>query len=106
MKTTFKLKAISAGLLIGLAGSTPAGAVSIADTPLFIGAAVDPNVMLLVDTSGSMDNIIWASGYDNTLTYPDWSNGGANYQVGIEYDFEHNRLFSLFGSHLLNRFIY
>jgi type IV pilus assembly protein PilY1 len=79
MKTTFKLKAISSGLLIGLAGSTPAGAVSIADTPLFIGTAVDPNVMLLVDTSGSMDNIIWASGYDNTLTYPDWSNGGANY---------------------------
>jgi len=79
MKTTYKLKAITSGLIIGLAVSAPAGAVSIADTPLFIGAAVDPNVMLLVDTSGSMDNIIWASGYDNTVTYADWSDGGVNY---------------------------
>jgi type IV pilus assembly protein PilY1 len=79
MKMTFKLRATTSGLLLGLAASTPAGAVSIADTPLFIGAAVDPNVMLLVDTSGSMDNIIWASGYDNTATYPDWSDGGENY---------------------------
>ena len=79
MKMTFKLQAIRSGLLIGLVASAPAGAVSIADTPLFIGATVDPNVMLLVDTSGSMDNIIWAKGYDNTATYPDWSNGGANY---------------------------
>ena len=54
MKTTFKLQAITSALLIGLAASAPAGAVSIADTPLFIGATVDPNIMLLVDTSGSM----------------------------------------------------
>ena len=79
MKTTSNLQAIRFSLLMGLAASTPVGAVSIADTPLFIGATVDPNVMLLVDTSGSMDNVIWADGYDNTVTYPDWSNGGANY---------------------------
>jgi hypothetical protein len=66
MKTTFKLQAITSSLIIGLAASAPAGAVSIADTPLFIGATVDPNVMLLVDTSVSMESNIWASGYDNT----------------------------------------
>ncbi len=69
----------SAALLAGMLCQAPAHAISIADTPLFIGAAVDPNVMLLMDTSGSMDNIIWADAYDNTVTYPNWSDGGDNY---------------------------
>ena len=79
MKTTFKLQGIASVLITGLLVNSPASAVSIADTPLFIGATVDPNVMLLVDTSGSMDNIIWADGYDNTVTYPDWSDSNNNY---------------------------
>ena len=79
MKTTPKLQAIRFSLLMGLAASTPAGAVSIADTPLFIGATVEPNVMLLIDNSGSMESNVWADGYDNTVNYADWSGGGANY---------------------------
>ena len=35
-------------------------AVTISETPLFIATGVTPNVMLLVDNSGSMESIIWA----------------------------------------------
>lgn len=48
----------------------------LADVPLFLSSPVQPNVMLLIDNSGSMDNIVWATGYDNSVTYPDWGRGG------------------------------
>jgi type IV pilus assembly protein PilY1 len=59
--------------------SQAGNAVSVSQTPLFIATAVTPNVMLVVDNSGSMESIIWASGYDSKTTYPDWSrvNNGA-----------------------------
>jgi len=66
-------------------------AVTIAETPLFIATSVTPNVMLVVDNSGSMESIIWADGYDPTVTYPDWSPtrlvggtcaGGTNFAEG------------------------
>ncbi len=41
--------------------------------PMFSSGTVTPNVMLLIDTSGSMDNIIWADGFDPGTDYPDWS---------------------------------
>ena len=41
--------------------------------PMFSSGTVTPNVMLLIDTSGSMDNIIWADGFDPATDYPDWS---------------------------------
>ena len=41
--------------------------------PMFSSGTVTPNVMLLIDTSGSMDNIIWADGFDPAVDYPDWS---------------------------------
>ena len=49
---------------------------TLANVPLFLTTPVQPNVMLMIDNSGSMDNIIWATGYDNAVTYPAW--GGAN----------------------------
>ena len=52
-----------------------AASLALSDTPLVVSSSVQPNVMLLIDTSGSMDNIIWADGYDDTIDYPDWSNG-------------------------------
>jgi len=70
-KTT--LTKLAYGIALGTTISLPASALSIAQTPLFVSASVDPNLMLLVDTSGSMDNAVWADGYDNTVTYPDWS---------------------------------
>lgn len=50
-----------------------AGAVSVSQVPLFISSGTTPNLMLLVDNSGSMYNIIWADGFDPAYNYPDWS---------------------------------
>lgn len=61
---------------IFVVGSLPTFAfgapLALSETPLTVSSAVQPNVMLLIDNSGSMDNIIWASGYDSTVTYPEW----------------------------------
>ncbi|MEZ5564665.1 MAG: PilC/PilY family type IV pilus protein [Gammaproteobacteria bacterium] len=59
------------GMLLAL--SQAGNAVTIAETPLFISTGVTPNVMLMVDNSGSMESIIWAKGFDSTATYTDWS---------------------------------
>ncbi|MFV2057561.1 MAG: pilus assembly protein [Thiohalomonadales bacterium] len=60
-------------------------ALTLAEEPLQMsgaGSAVPPNVMLMMDNSGSMTNLMWdtvtnpdgtISGYDSTQTYPDWS---------------------------------
>jgi len=56
-----------------LAAGPSANAVTIAETPLFVATSITPNVMLVVDNSGSMNSIIWATGYDSSVTYPDWS---------------------------------
>jgi len=50
-----------------------ANALTIAETPLFVSSAVTPNVMLMLDNSGSMHNIIWATGYSPATTYTNWS---------------------------------
>lgn len=77
-------------LLIGVATALISCAVPAAfdiyQLPMFATGAATPNVMLLVDTSGSMDNIIWADGFNVTVTYPDWSSdwdpNNGNVQVG------------------------
>jgi type IV pilus assembly protein PilY1 len=66
-----RMSAFLGGLLLTM--SQAGHAVTISETPLFIATGVTPNVMLIVDNSGSMESIIWASGYDPTVTYPDWS---------------------------------
>lgn len=67
----------AAGLLVGycslFCAQAQAASLSVAQVPLFVSAAVEPNVMLLIDTSGSMDNIIWADDYDPEHVYEDWS---------------------------------
>jgi len=60
-----------AGFLLTM--SQAGNAVTIAQMPLFIAAGVTPNVMLVVDNSGSMNGIIWATGFDSTQDYPNWS---------------------------------
>lgn len=53
------------GVLLGLYGSATAYAAFVpSDSPLLTAGSVTPNVMLLVDDSGSMNSIIWASGFD------------------------------------------
>jgi type IV pilus assembly protein PilY1 len=56
---------LSLGAFFGLYGSATAYAAFIpSDSPLLTAGSVTPNVMLLVDDSGSMNSIIWASGFD------------------------------------------
>jgi type IV pilus assembly protein PilY1 len=52
------------GVLLGFYLSAPAYAFTPSDSPLLSAAAVAPNVMLLIDDSGSMNNIIYAAGFD------------------------------------------
>ncbi len=63
-----------------LAAGPSANAVTVAETPLFVSGAVAPNVMLMIDNSGSMNNTVWATGYVPGTTYTDWSlvNSGAS----------------------------
>jgi type IV pilus assembly protein PilY1 len=56
------------GVVLGLYLSAPAYAFTPSDSPLLSAAAVVPNVMLLIDDSGSMNSIIYAAGFDPTVT--------------------------------------
>ncbi|MEJ1228668.1 PilC/PilY family type IV pilus protein [Pseudomonas sp. CCNWLW56] len=58
------------GALLSLYLAAPAYAFTPSESPLLSAAAVTPNVMLLIDDSGSMNNIIWASGFDPTAAQP------------------------------------
>ncbi|WP_160108379.1 pilus assembly protein [Pseudomonas izuensis] len=55
------------GAVLGLYLSAPAYAFTPSDSPLLSAAAVAPNVMLMIDDSGSMNNIIWAPDFDPTV---------------------------------------
>jgi type IV pilus assembly protein PilY1 len=52
--------------------------IDLSETPLFLSAGVTPNLMLLFDNSGSMNNIIWDDGFDPSETYTDWSRSCGN----------------------------
>ncbi|VVQ13485.1 Type IV pilus biogenesis factor PilY1 [Pseudomonas fluorescens] len=56
------------GVVLGLYLSAPVYAFTPSDSPLLSAAAVAPNVMLVIDDSGSMNNIIWAPGFDPTVS--------------------------------------
>ena len=64
---TWRRVQLFCGAVLGLYLSAPAYAFTPSDSPLLSAAAVAPNVMLLIDDSGSMNNIIWASGFDPTV---------------------------------------
>ncbi|MHC8323921.1 pilus assembly protein [Pseudomonas sp. GB2N2] len=66
------------GVVLGLYLSAPAYAFTPSESPLLSAAAVPPNVMLLIDDSGSMNNIIWASGFDPTVNRPQIANCSSN----------------------------
>lgn len=61
-------RALIAGWL-ALVFSLPANALTIADSPLFLTTAVKPNIMLMLDNSGSMFNIVPESPYAASTTY-------------------------------------
>ncbi|WP_268798095.1 pilus assembly protein [Pseudomonas huanghezhanensis] len=58
-----------AGVFFGLYGAATAYAAFVpSDSPLLTAGSVTPNVMLLVDDSGSMNSIIWAAGFNPNAT--------------------------------------
>lgn len=68
---------ISAALWLSTSG-LQAAPLAISESPLIVSTTVEPNVMLLMDNSGSMDNMIWSEGdgnieaFDNSTEYPQW----------------------------------
>jgi len=56
------------GAALSLYLAAPTYAFTPSDSPLLDAAAVAPNVMLLLDDSGSMNSIIWAADFDPTIT--------------------------------------
>ncbi|MHB2249878.1 pilus assembly protein [Pseudomonas fitomaticsae] len=63
----FKWLSLLLGMLTGLYLTAPAYAFTPSDSPLLSAAAVPPNVMLMIDDSGSMNSIIYAAGFDPTV---------------------------------------
>jgi len=63
----FKWLSLLLGVLTGLYLAAPAYAFTPSDSPLLSAAAVPPNVMLMIDDSGSMNSIIYAAGFDPTV---------------------------------------
>ncbi|NBA96434.1 pilus assembly protein [Pseudomonas sp. R5(2019)] len=68
------IKGLLAGIGLGLYLSAPVYAFTPSESPLLSAAAVAPNVMLLVDNSGSMYNIVWATGFDPDVSRVSVSN--------------------------------
>ena len=59
------------GVLLALYFIVPAqAAFAPSQVPLLSAPAVPPNLMLLVDNSGSMNNIIWASDFNPSTVRP------------------------------------
>ncbi|WP_277759346.1 PilC/PilY family type IV pilus protein [Pseudomonas sp. A34-9] len=66
MRSIERCGSLLLGMLLSLYLATPAYAFTPSDSPLLSAAAVPPNVMLLIDDSGSMNSIIYAAGFDPT----------------------------------------
>ncbi|MBN6775066.1 pilus assembly protein [Pseudomonas granadensis] len=64
MRSFERCRTLLLGMLLSFYLSAPAYAFTPSDSPLLSAAAVPPNVMLLIDDSGSMNSIIYAAGFD------------------------------------------
>jgi type IV pilus assembly protein PilY1 len=76
-KGSFKTTLYSIVLLLfagsGVSVNAGTNTIPIADGPLTVSSSAegaDPNVMLLMDDSGSMNNMVWSDGYINAITQP------------------------------------
>ncbi|MDX9676397.1 pilus assembly protein [Pseudomonas zeae] len=67
MRSIERCTSLLLGLLLSLYLATPVYAFTPSDSPLLSAAAVPPNVMLLIDDSGSMNSIIYAAGFDPNI---------------------------------------
>src|SRR5262245_39720146 len=59
----------SVGALTLFSGSAAAAPLGLQDVPLFLSSGAEPNVMLMIDSSGSMNNIVPESPYEAATTY-------------------------------------
>ena len=84
-----------AGIAAGLYLSAPVYAFSPSESPLLSAAAVAPNVMLLIDDSGSMNNIIWAAGFKPDDNYPQIANCSSSFSclTGQNLDMSDTNIF-------------
>lgn len=64
MRSIERYGSLLLGLLLSFYLTAPAYAFTPSDSPLLSAAAVPPNVMLLIDDSGSMNSIIYASSFN------------------------------------------
>jgi type IV pilus assembly protein PilY1 len=64
MRSIERYGSLLLGLLLSFYLTAPAYAFTPSDSPLLSAAAVPPNVILLIDDSGSMNSIIYASGFN------------------------------------------
>ena len=67
MRSIERLASLLAGMVLSFYLAAPVYAFTPSDSPLLSAAAVPPNVMLLIDDSGSMNSIIYANGFDPTV---------------------------------------
>ena len=56
-------------MLAAFASIYPANATDLADTPMAVNNLARPNIMFMIDNSGSMENIVMDSPYVETTTY-------------------------------------
>src|SRR5690606_21506694 len=57
------------GPMVVFSGSSVAAPLELQDVPLFLSTGAEPNVMLMVDNSGSMSNIVPDEPYDPNTVY-------------------------------------
>ena len=91
----FGLWKFVAGIAAGLYLSAPVYAFTPSESPLLSAAAVAPNVMLLIDDSGSMNNIIWAAGFKPDDNYPQIANCSSSFSclTGQNLDMSDTNIF-------------
>ncbi|WP_168734325.1 pilus assembly protein [Pseudothauera nasutitermitis] len=75
---------IALALCAASAAGAFAGPLALSDTPLTVSTSIDPNVMLLIDNSGSMDHMIWHEDFDQAGSYGHWQYRSGNSWVDID----------------------
>lgn len=55
--------------LVAVAGDSVAAPLALQDVPLFVAQGAEPNVMIMLDNSGSMSNIVPDAPYDPSVDY-------------------------------------
>ncbi len=67
----FSLQPFSAAFLLTLATSASAAPGTLSDVPLYTRGSAEPNIMFVLDSSGSMNEMVWPpEGYDSAVQIP------------------------------------